>query len=82
MRCGAGYGFLLVLLVFPVMAIVSFIEGPRRDRSYGSSLHSPGDAVLRDPFLGSREIADSRYNRLTKALRERLGDRFTVEEKV
>lgn len=154
---GAGYGFVLVLLVFPVMAIVSFFGeaatgigtaiilgivvlaglvtflvrdehrvelGPSSLRvtstptyfgirrptvvkleipitaetrvrqvntrtpssrggwNYGSSLHFPGDNVLPDTFLGSREIADSQYNRLTKALRERLGDRFTVEEKV
>ncbi|MBN8613227.1 MAG: hypothetical protein J0L92_21725 [Deltaproteobacteria bacterium] len=154
---GAGYGCMLVMLVFPVMAVGSFVGdsalgigsaviaclvllaivvtfvvrdehrvelGPSSIRAtskqslfgitrssevkldvaltadsrvkqintrtpasrggwnHGSSVHFPGGHVLPDTFLGGREIPDSQYNRLTKALKEQLGDRFTVEEKV
>lgn len=50
--------------------------------NYGSHLVFPGDHNVTDYFLGSREDPASEYNRLTKTLKERLGDRFTVEEKV
>lgn len=50
--------------------------------SHSSHLLFPGDNRVTDYFLGSREDPKSEYNRLAKALRERLGDRFSVEEKV
>ena len=50
--------------------------------NHGSALHFPGDHQLTDFYLGSREDPKSEYNRLLKVLEERLGERFTVEEKV
>lgn len=50
--------------------------------NHGSHLVFPGDHHVTDYFLGSREDPASEYNRLTKTLKERLGDRFSVEEKV
>lgn len=50
--------------------------------NHGSHLVFPGDHKVTDYFLGSREDPKSEYNRLTKALKERLGERFTVEDKV
>jgi hypothetical protein len=38
--------------------------------------------LVTDYYFGSREDPKSEYNRLTKALKERLGERFTVEDKV
>ena len=48
----------------------------------GSAIHFPGDRQLNETFLGSREEPKSEYNRVIKALKARLGDAFTVEEKV
>lgn len=50
--------------------------------NHGSHLVFPGDHHVTDYFLGSREDPASEYNRLAKTLKERLGDRFSVEEKV
>jgi hypothetical protein len=50
--------------------------------NHGSHLVFPGDNKVTDSFLGSREDPKSEYNRLTKTLKERLGERFTVEDKV
>jgi len=50
--------------------------------NYGSRLVFPGDRLLPDTFFGSNQNPNSEYVRLTKHLRERLGDRFVVEEKV
>jgi hypothetical protein len=47
----------------------------------GAALHFPGDRVLPDHMLGSKEIPSSEYNRLVRWLRERLQDRFTSEER-
>jgi len=50
--------------------------------NHGSHLVFPGDHKVTDYFLGSREDPSSEYNRLIKELKARLGDRFSVEEKV
>ena len=50
--------------------------------NHGSHLVFPGDHKVTDYFLGSREDPSSEYNRLVEALKARLGDRFSVEEKV
>lgn len=50
--------------------------------NHGSHLVFPGDHKVTDYYFGSREDPKSEYNRLTKALKERLGERFTVEDKV
>lgn len=50
--------------------------------NHSSHLIFPGDNRVTDYFLGSREDPASEYNRLTKTLKQRLGERFSVEEKV
>lgn len=51
--------------------------------SHSSAIHFPGRKnVVPADFLGSREDPKSEYNRLVATLRERLGDRFSVEDKV
>jgi hypothetical protein len=50
--------------------------------THASHLIFPGDNRVTDDFLGSREDPKSEYNSLTKALKKRLGERFTVEDKV
>ena len=50
--------------------------------THSSHLVFPGDNRVTEYFFGSREDPKSEYNRLIKALKDRLGDRFSVEEKI
>jgi hypothetical protein len=49
---------------------------------YSTVLHFPGDKTLTDGALGGKSDPASEYNRLVAALRARLGDRFTTEDRV
>jgi len=50
--------------------------------NHGSALHFPGGHALDSTFLGGKDDPSSEYSRLVKVLKERLGDAFTVEDKV
>jgi hypothetical protein len=50
--------------------------------NHGSHLVFPGDNKVPGELLGSHLDPKSEYIRLTKTLKERLGERFTVEDKL
>ncbi len=77
-----------VLFEVPLLAtsrvkqINSRTPSSRGGWNHSSHVLFPGDNRVTDYFLGSREDPKSEYNRLTRALKERLGDRFSVEDVV
>lgn len=50
--------------------------------NHGYALHFPGKREIRGGLFGSRDDPNSDYNRIKAWLRERVGDRFTTEEKL
>lgn len=64
-----------------VREVTTKVPSSRGGWNTGVALHFPGDRVLRAEELGLKGYR-SEYDRLAAHLRERLGERFTTEEKV
>lgn len=64
-----------------VREVTTKVPSSRGGWNTGVALHFPGDRVLRADELGLKGYR-SEYDRLAAHLRERLGERFTTEEKV
>lgn len=77
-----------LLWEFPLSELSAVTEVTTRTPSerggwiHSSVLHFPGDRKLTEHALGTKAVPASEYNRLVEALRARLGDRFTAEERV
>lgn len=64
-----------------VQEITTRTPSSRGGWGYSTVLHFPGDRKLTDQAFGWKTVPTSEYNRLAAALRTRLGDRFTAEER-